>query len=74
MRARTLPLDCSRKVKNQRFLCVFLERNREKVRERICLEQLQELQKFVFFFFFFFFFCYRRSNGIYIENVTLRQP
>ena len=73
MRARTLPLDCSRKVKNQRFLCVFLERNREKVRERICLEQLQELQNF-FFFFFFFFFCYRRSNGIYIENVTLRQP
>ena len=71
MRARTLPLDCSRKVKNQRFLCVFLERNREKVRERICLEQLQELQKFVFFFFvfFFFFFFVIRGQMVFILKI-----
>ena len=35
MGAKTLPLDCRRKERNQRFLYVFLERIREKEGENL---------------------------------------
>ena len=62
MRARILPLNYWRKAKNQRFLCVLLERIREKERES-AYKFFQNAQNSFFVFLFFVWFW--GLGGIY---------
>ena len=61
MGAKTLPLDCRRKERNQRFLYVFLERIREKEGENLPRKSSKKI-----------FSSSRRLGGIYGKNLTLQ--
>ena len=71
MRARILPLNYWRKAKNQRFLCVLLERIKEKEKENPPRSS-SKMPKIPSLFFFFFFFLFWGSGAIYSGFVIVQ--